>query len=319
MKKSLFAVGLLLSILSSFAYAGQGPRCMIFSVQDTLVTPYAVPGHLSANGKIYVSGITSDEDQDLLYQWTRFSLDEPWDGPTLIEGAVNETADSINNMQPTITNNGLMLVYTRNKGGGWESNDLWMATRPSIDEPFDNIRSLAELNTDDAEAYPYLTASGSRLYYTAGDKIMVAEYDKKTKEFGRASEVKVEGYESAIACWVSADEKTILVSDGSTIFCDERSSVKKPFGESTSLTLEGVDAFVAGPSLDANGDLYIYISASNPSTSGSYEENLDTDDSESYDYDEEDYTEEAVTDSDIGNQEPETIQAILHLVCSEGE
>lgn len=316
MKRIFVTAGLLLSILSSFVYARQGPRCMIFRVEDTLMTPNAIPGRLSPSGKTFVSGISDEDGHDLLYMWTRGTLEKPWQGPVLIEGAVNETADSVSNMQPTISNDGLMLVYTRNKGGGWEANDLWMATRSSVNERFDNVRPLAELNTDNAEAYPYIAPKGSRLYYTSDSKIMVAEYDKNTKAFGKPAVVEVEDVESAISCWVSADEKTILVTDGSAIYCAERGSVNESFGETASLTLEEVDAFVSAPSLDAAGDLYVYISATNPAIYNDYD--YDEGD-QAYDIEYEEAAPDMEEDMDHPDEEPETIQAILHLVCSEGE
>lgn len=320
MKRIFIITGLLLAILSSTAYAGKVLKCMIFRVEDTLVSPYAVPGRLSPSGKTFVAGISDEDGHDLLYQWTRVTLEKPWQGPTLIAGAVNEIADTVSNMQPTISKDGLMLVYTRNKGGGWEANDLWMATRSSTEEPFDNVRPLSELNTDDAEAYPYLAPSGSRLYYTSSSMIMVAEYDKNKKEFGNATEVELPEIESAISCWVSADEKTMLVTDGSAIYFAERGSVKESFGETATLTLEEVDAFVSAPSIDANGDLYVYISASNPAIYDDYD--YDEGD-EPYDidyYEPEEYEDEPAPDSEeYYDGEPETIQAILHLVCSEGE
>lgn len=306
MNKIYLALGLV--FISSMLNAGKVTPCAMYSLEDTLVTPNAVPGRVSSNGLYFIGGFSNENDKELLYLWKRSTLDAAWSEPILLKGEINELTDSSGNMQPTITDDGLVIIFVRNPGSGWEGNDLWIATRASVYEAFGDVRSLDELNTDDAEAYPWLSANGSRVYYTANDMILVAEYDAKAKKFGNVKEVVLDGIESPISCWLSPDEKTILVTDGYSLYRSERKSTTKSFGKPEEVALEfpdNEDGFFSSPSLDPKGDLYVYISVQMAS-----QEEPEYYQEEDYDVEYEEYPE---------SYETVTVQAILRFLCQRGK
>lgn len=241
----------------------------MYEVVDTLAT-YANPGRLSPDGLTFVCGLVEDDGNQFLHYWSRSTMDDAWEGPHLIEGKINEIGSFTENMQPTISSDGLRMVFVRNDESSWVSNDLWMAIRTSISEPFDSIRELEELNTYNVEAYPYITARGNRLYYTFMDGLMVAEYDPQTGYYTNPDTVPLDWTGFLISCWVSADEKTLVFNDGGELYYASRSRNTEGFVVRDSFSFSEEISFRAAPSFDADGELYLYVP-------GTYD----------YDYDEE--------------------------------
>lgn len=246
----------LIVLLISLLPISEGIECTSFEVTDILAKG-ATPGHLSPNGLGFICGLKDGYGKQRFYHWHRRSLRACWKGPEPLK--INNVADTVDNIQPTVTEDGLTMVFVRNFDDTWESNDLWMARRNSTNEAFDRVRPLDELNTDSAEAYPFITPDGSRLYYTTYEGIMVTEYDEGRKRFKDPKNLGLPW--DILSCWLSSDELVILATGyGKGILCAERASMDEPFVQCDTLILPEWLVFISSPSLDAKGDLYLYAS-----------------------------------------------------------
>lgn len=71
-----------------------------------------------------------------------------------------------NNGRLTISGDGLRAYFTsRNRPGGRGLDDVWYATRPHIDQDFENITNLSIANTPGSETEVTVTQDGEELYF----------------------------------------------------------------------------------------------------------------------------------------------------------
>jgi hypothetical protein len=68
---------------------------------------------------------------------------------------------------PSLTGDGLELYFNSNRAGGMGGNDIWVATRARIDDPWDVPRAIVELNTTGDDATPDVSRDGLTLYWAA--------------------------------------------------------------------------------------------------------------------------------------------------------
>lgn len=225
-----------------------------FEIKDTLALR-AGPGRLSYDGLRFICGLRLEDGAERLYEYTRASLDDDWGAPEPVAGQINEGS---NNSQATLSADGRILIFVRNQTDLWEDNDLWMATRKDTTESFGDLRRVTELAAEGAEAYPFLSSNGRRLYYVAYQGLMTARYHKGKGVFKEPEPVL--DSPSIISAWLSRDELSIVISDGYTLSFAERKSLKKPFANFTSILIPDNLGFVSSPSFDPNGELYLYCS-----------------------------------------------------------
>src|SRR5262249_53678948 len=64
---------------------------------------------------------------------------------------------------PTISSDGLTLIFFSNRKG---QDDLFMATRSSLNSAWSEPVALSTLNTDGDEVYPALSADGLSLFFS---------------------------------------------------------------------------------------------------------------------------------------------------------
>ncbi|NIP25986.1 MAG: hypothetical protein GWN67_16725 [Phycisphaerae bacterium] len=68
--------------------------------------------------------------------------------------------------KPGLTADELTIVFTSyDIAGGQGGYDIWMATRPDTNSPFDNVTNLSEINTASNDANPYISPDGMTLYF----------------------------------------------------------------------------------------------------------------------------------------------------------
>jgi hypothetical protein len=91
-----------------------------------------------------------------------------WDQPRIL----HELDEAEGAQDPSMTEDRLTIVWSSTRSGGAGSDDLWMATRQTTDEPFGDITNLADLNNDSSDTTPEISPDGSTIYFTsdrAGD------------------------------------------------------------------------------------------------------------------------------------------------------
>jgi hypothetical protein len=96
------------------------------------------------------------------YTATRTNLVEGFGEPTLLASLTHIE----NNGRISISSDGLRAYFTsRNRPGGVGSDDVWYATRSSIDEDFANITNLTAVNSVGSETEVTVTQDGEELYF----------------------------------------------------------------------------------------------------------------------------------------------------------
>ena len=68
---------------------------------------------------------------------------------------------------PSLTGDGLELYFNSDRAGGSGSNDIWVATRARIEDPWGAPRAVVELNTTGDDATPDVSRDGLTLYWAA--------------------------------------------------------------------------------------------------------------------------------------------------------
>jgi Tol biopolymer transport system component len=89
----------------------------------------------------------------------------PFSTPVLVAGV--STSDS--EFSPALTADELQLFFHgSSRAGTLGSDDIYRATRPSLDQPFDSGSVVLELSTSGAEGAPDLTPDGLTVYFSSG-------------------------------------------------------------------------------------------------------------------------------------------------------
>ena len=81
--------------------------------------------------------------------------------------AVTELNDpAANDIQPNVRANGLEVVFSSNRAGTLGAQDIWAATRPTINDPWTAPVNLGSVvNTGAAESRPSLSQDGNQLLF----------------------------------------------------------------------------------------------------------------------------------------------------------
>jgi hypothetical protein len=76
--------------------------------------------------------------------------------------------EGVNDLEgrPMVRFDGLEIVFVSDRPGGKGQQDIWMATRESVDQPWGAPVNLEEVNTPDVELHPYLSPDGRTLYFS---------------------------------------------------------------------------------------------------------------------------------------------------------
>lgn len=129
---------------------------------------------------------------------------------------------------------------------------------------WDSIRALSEINTIDADAYPYISPDGLSLYYTkqeAGIKKLVVATRGVNDYATPFTNVQVvgNGFSGLISSWFTNDQLELYYSDGSSIYMSSRSSVGDVFSAPQPLTINGYSGFISAHSLTPNKqEMFVY-------------------------------------------------------------
>jgi len=109
----------------------------------------------------------TDPAQDL-YQASRGSVSEPFSSVIRLGGEVNADAD----LTPHISGDGLRLCFSSFRSGGQGNGDIWVATRPSVNDPFgtpinfNDFYPGSTVNTAWDEGGPSLSQDGLTLFFS---------------------------------------------------------------------------------------------------------------------------------------------------------
>lgn len=69
---------------------------------------------------------------------------------------------------PCLSNDGLTLLFTSKRSGGFGEDDIWIARRESVNDVFRQpVNAGGQVNTKDIESHPWLSPDGLTLLFTA--------------------------------------------------------------------------------------------------------------------------------------------------------
>jgi Tol biopolymer transport system component len=91
---------------------------------------------------------------------TRASPSDPWSAPVPLPGINTMEHEGSAHLAP----NELTVVLNATRGG---NADIHMATRSSIDMPFESSRTVTELNSTENEQDPWLSADGRHIFFVS--------------------------------------------------------------------------------------------------------------------------------------------------------
>ncbi|OHB63874.1 MAG: hypothetical protein A2Y76_14855 [Planctomycetes bacterium RBG_13_60_9] len=98
-----------------------------------------------------------------IWMTARVSRNAPWGPPVNLGASVNS---SERDFSPTISGDGLTLVFTSTRSGGMGSWDLWTATRASVTDAWNLAVDLgANVNSGSVEGECALSADGLALFF----------------------------------------------------------------------------------------------------------------------------------------------------------
>ena len=236
MKKLSTLIGLLLLSLNSFAQLhldehGYPVRSNSSSIKavldinynfiDSLPLPAGFsprPGQFSKDGLEYYLSLSFNYGKSQLYVLKRTGLGKPFGSPQLLAGVINDSI--VSNHHPSITADKKTVVFARATESLWTKNELYIATRSDISLPFDSVRPLIEFNSPDtAEAYPWISPDGLRLYFTKGtgenDEIVISTRNSQYNAFGPIYPLKIDfNADKKFSCWLTDDELELYFTTG---------------------------------------------------------------------------------------------------------
>ena len=86
-----------------------------------------------------------------------------WTTPVNLGPVINTAGDE---NRPAISKDGLNLIVSTNRPGGYGGLDLWVSRRESADAPWGPLQNLGpSINSDSAESAPTFSPDGHRLYF----------------------------------------------------------------------------------------------------------------------------------------------------------
>ncbi len=88
--------------------------------------------------------------------------DACWSPPVNVGAPLNT---QYNDMYAVLTKSGLEVYFTSDRPGGLGGNDLWMATRASVDSPWDDPVNLTVLNGPSDDSLPMLSHSENVMWF----------------------------------------------------------------------------------------------------------------------------------------------------------
>jgi hypothetical protein len=99
-----------------------------------------------------------------IYQATRNSVGDPWGNVVMLSSAIN--VPGYNDAMPSISSDGLTLFFNSNRPGGFGAFDLYVATRSSLQAPWEPAINLgSQVNTAFDDKGPSISGDDSSLYF----------------------------------------------------------------------------------------------------------------------------------------------------------
>jgi hypothetical protein len=110
-----------------------------------------------------------------IWMATRLSRNDPWTAPVNLGAPINSSAMDIS---PTISGDGLILIFASSRAGTSGPYDLWMSTRATVPDPWGTPINLGvNVNSSDGELECSMSADGLALFFPSGRPGGFSNYD----------------------------------------------------------------------------------------------------------------------------------------------
>ncbi len=169
----------------SMRAGGYGPSDIWVTRRASKNDPWGVPENLGApvntSGDEGFPAISSDGLELYFNDWDpikpggqggrdlwmtkRRSVSDTWEQPVNAGPIVNSSSHDI---MPSLSPDGLILLFTSHRSGGYGTRDVWMARRGTINDPWGApVNAGPTINTPALEQSAVLSSDGSTLYFTS--------------------------------------------------------------------------------------------------------------------------------------------------------
>ncbi|MBI4582677.1 MAG: PD40 domain-containing protein, partial [Planctomycetes bacterium] len=137
------------------------PFTEVRNIAELNTSEWEIPSFLSDDGlTLYYHSDTSGNLD--LYFARRKSRDGLFEAAQPVEGLNTQYFEG----GLSLTADGLEAFFLSDRPGGRGLRDIWVATRGSVNMPFQNVRNLKEVNTIYAESAPSISADGLTLFWS---------------------------------------------------------------------------------------------------------------------------------------------------------
>ena len=124
-----------------------------------------------------------------LWVTTRATVSDPWNPAVNLGPIVNSSS---NDGTPSISANGLELYFSSSRSGGLGNNDLWLARRETVFDPWGTPVNLGSMvNSSSIDWSPSISADGLELFLHSnrpseyrGDELWVARRETTSDDWG---------------------------------------------------------------------------------------------------------------------------------------
>jgi len=100
-----------------------------------------------------------------IWMTTRASRNDSWTTPVNVGAPINSPA---NDSGPSLSRSGLTFVFASDRTGGYGDFDLWMSTRPTVQDPWGTPADLGpNVNSGSYDYSPVLSADALALFFTS--------------------------------------------------------------------------------------------------------------------------------------------------------
>jgi Tol biopolymer transport system component len=219
---------------------------------------------------LFASDLAGDNRGFDLYLSKRANLDAPWEKPQRMPNSPRDDAG------PSLSADGLSLYYYRDDRPPSGKADLFMMTRPKLNEAWTETVSLGpEVNSTNYDYSPEISADGLELYFHSGrdgggvknPDLFVSRRKNLAESFGPAENVgaAVNSAEIEYDPCLSSDGRVLIFLSArpgnpakSVLWMSTRGDAKSSWSQPVQLDIPSDNAGAFGPALSADGGTLVF-------------------------------------------------------------